>query len=60
MFNCYGLCSSRNLLAFFGTVPLTVLVSMIVGQLMTKWILGLIDTPFMYLTKYVYVKNGDE
>lgn len=30
------------------------LVEIIIGQLATKWILGLIDTPFMYLTRWVY------
>lgn len=43
-------------IAFFGVVPDFVLMDMIVGQLATKWILGLIDTPFMYLTRWVYNK----
>lgn len=41
-------------LAFLGIVPTDVLLSMIVGQLATKWILGVIDTPFMYLTRFIY------
>lgn len=34
--------------------PLDVLGTIMVGQLVMKWILGLIDTPFMYLTRWVY------
>ena len=32
-------------------------VSLIVGQLAIKWFLGIIDTPFMYLTRWIYEKN---
>lgn len=38
--------------------PVDLLVQIIIGQLMTKWILGLIDTPFMYLTRWVYDRHG--
>ena len=30
------------------------LVDIIVGQLILKWFLGVIDTPFMYLTRWIY------
>ena len=29
----------------------------IVGQIVVKWFLGVIDTPFMYLTRWVYEKH---
>jgi len=29
----------------------------IVGQIVVKWFLGVIDTPFMYLTRWIYEKN---
>ncbi len=32
-------------------------VSLIVGQLAIKWFLGIIDTPFMYLTRWIYNRN---
>jgi uncharacterized integral membrane protein (TIGR00697 family) len=31
--------------------------SLIVGQLAVKWFLGIIDTPFMYLTRWIYDRN---
>ena len=31
--------------------------SLIVGQLAIKWFLGFIDTPFMYLTRWIYDRN---
>jgi uncharacterized integral membrane protein (TIGR00697 family) len=30
---------------------------LIVGQLVIKWFLGIIDTPFMYLTRWIYDRN---
>ncbi|TFF97874.1 MAG: VUT family protein [Promethearchaeota archaeon] len=38
-------------IAFFGEVPLIVLVDIIIGQILTKWFFGVIDTPFMYLSR---------
>jgi uncharacterized integral membrane protein (TIGR00697 family) len=38
-------------------LPLDVIIDLIIGQLITKWILGLIDTPYMYLTRWIYGKN---
>jgi uncharacterized integral membrane protein (TIGR00697 family) len=32
-------------------------IQLIVGQLAIKWFLGIIDTPFMYLTRWIYNKN---
>ncbi len=32
--------------------------TLIIGQLITKWFLGLIDTPYMYLTRWIYDKKS--
>ena len=37
-------------LAFFGTLPI---LPLIVGQTVTKWLVGLVNIPFMYLNKAV-------
>jgi hypothetical protein len=46
------------LVAFGGTMPIEVLKSMILGQLVVKWILALLDTPFCYLL-VAWAKDGD-
>lgn len=38
-------------IAFGGILPLETLVSVIWGQMLTKWFFGIIDTPFMYLSR---------
>ena len=38
-------------IAFGGEFPLEVILIMIWGQLLTKWFFGVIDTPFMYLSR---------
>ena len=38
-------------IAFGGEFPLDVILIMIWGQLLTKWFFGVIDTPFMYLSR---------
>ena len=40
-------------IAFGGTLPLEVVLGIIWGQMLTKWFFGLIDTPFMYLSRYI-------
>ncbi|MHA2224029.1 MAG: queuosine precursor transporter [Candidatus Hodarchaeales archaeon] len=35
-------------------LPIEVIVNLIIGQLGVKWFLGVIDTPFMYLTRWIY------
>lgn len=40
-------------IAFGGILPLEVVLSIIWGQLLTKWFFGIIDTPFMYLSCYI-------
>ena len=40
-------------IAFGGTMPLEVVLSIIWGQMLTKWFFGLIDTPFMNLSRYI-------
>ncbi|MHA1940625.1 MAG: queuosine precursor transporter [Candidatus Hodarchaeales archaeon] len=36
---------------------LNLVFEFIIGQVMVKWFLGVIDTPFMYLTRWIYEKN---
>ncbi len=33
--------------------------TLITGQLITKWFLGIIDTPYMYLTRWIYEKQSN-
>ena len=40
-------------IAFGGEFPLDVILIMIWGQLLTKWFFGVIDTPFMYLSRWI-------
>ena len=40
-------------IAFGGILPLEVVLSIIWGQMLTKWFFGIIDTPFMYLSRYI-------
>jgi len=39
-------------------ITLDFMFTLIFGQLITKWFLGLIDTPFMYLTRWIYDKES--
>lgn len=38
-------------LAFAGTLPVDLLFTIVWGQILTKWFFGLIDTPFIYLSR---------
>jgi uncharacterized integral membrane protein (TIGR00697 family) len=38
-------------IAFGGVMPIDVINSIIWGQILTKWFFGVIDTPFMYLSR---------
>ncbi len=40
-------------IAFGGVLPLDVVLGIIWGQMLTKWFFGIIDTPFMYLSRYI-------
>ncbi|MGQ9469262.1 MAG: queuosine precursor transporter [Nitrososphaerales archaeon] len=40
-------------LAFYGVYDPIVIVHLIIGQIITKWFSGLVDTPFIYLEGYV-------
>ena len=52
-----------NLLSIFDPTILNsvwsfdLILAGIFGQLTMKWLLGVIDTPFMYLTRYIYEKS---
>jgi uncharacterized integral membrane protein (TIGR00697 family) len=41
-------------LAFYGTLPI---LTLIIGQTVVKWIVAIIDIPFMYLSRYVMDKK---
>lgn len=47
-------------LAFAGTMPLNVLLSLIIGQTVIKYFFGLVDTPFLYLTRFIVEKGEEE
>lgn len=40
-------------LAFYGVWSLNALISTILGLIVIKWLFGLIDTPFFYLSRYI-------
>jgi uncharacterized integral membrane protein (TIGR00697 family) len=40
-------------IAFGGEFPIDVILLMIWGQLLTKWFFGIMDTPFMYLSRWI-------
>jgi len=41
-------------LAFYGTMPV---VPLILGMLVTKWLVAVIDIPFMYINKWIISRN---
>lgn len=41
-------------LAFYGTMPI---MSLMVGQMLTKWLVGIISIPFMYLNRWTLFKG---
>lgn len=44
-------------LAFYGVIPI---VPLIIGQLATKWFMGLIDTPLIYLSRRIMGTKGKQ
>lgn len=44
-------------IAFFGVMPI---LPLIIGQTAVKWLVGLVNIPFMYLNKVILGKNGAE
>ena len=42
-------------IAFYGTMPLAALIK---GQLFTKWLVGLVNIPFMYFNRWVIFGRG--
>ena len=40
-------------IAFGVTTPIELVLSIIWGQMLTKWFFGVVDTPFMYLSRYM-------
>lgn len=43
-------------IAFYGTTSLEILLSLVVGQYIVKWIIAIFDTPFLYFVKFIYNK----
>ena len=39
--------------------PLSLVIKLIIGQIAIKWFLGVIDTPFMYLTRWIYDREDE-
>jgi len=46
-------------LAFYGTLPLSVIFVIIKGQIILKWIVGVVNIPFMYMN-HAIMKYGRE
>lgn len=45
-------------LAFAGTMPGKELVLMMLGQYSVKFIIAVMDTPFLYIMRWVYIRNN--
>lgn len=43
-------------IAFYGTTPMDILLSLVIGQYIVKWIIAVLDTPFLYIVKFIYNK----
>lgn len=43
-------------IAFYGTTSTDILLSLIIGQYLVKWIIAVLDTPFLYFVKFIYNK----
>jgi hypothetical protein len=41
-------------ISFYGTTSLGILMSLVMGQYIVKWIIAVFDTPFLYLVKYIH------
>ncbi|MFH2114962.1 MAG: queuosine precursor transporter [Spirochaetota bacterium] len=44
-------------IAFWGQFPLSVLVEIFITTYVIKWLVAVLDTPFMYAAKYMYKKG---
>lgn len=47
-------------IAFYGIYPFSILLLLIIGQLGTKYFFGLVDTPFLYLSRYIISEETSE
>ncbi len=45
-------------IAFIGLMPLENVIGVMIGQLVVKWIISILDTPFIYLMRYYYEKSN--
>ncbi len=44
-------------IAFYGTVSGNMLLTLILGQYVVKWLIAAIDTPFLYIVRHIYNKS---
>ena len=44
-------------IAFYGILPLSTLIPTTIGLLVTKYLVGIVDIPFMYLNRKIIYKN---
>ncbi len=44
-------------IAFLGSMSDALVIEIIIGQILTKWFFGIIDTPFMYLSRYILINE---
>ena len=49
--------TSFILMAFYGLIPNNVIVTMILGQVIIKWVISLLDTPIVYIIRNVALGN---
>jgi len=49
--------TSFILMAFYGIVPMPIIINMILGQIVIKWIISLIDTPVVYIIRNIALGN---
>lgn len=40
-------------LAFYGVLPQEIMLTILTGQIITKWIFGTLDTPYIYLNRWI-------
>ena len=40
-------------LAFYGVLPQEIMLTILTGQIFTKWIFGTLDTPYIYLNRWI-------
>lgn len=49
-----------TLIAFYGVFSTNVLIEIVISTYLLKWIVAALDTPFVYLGRFIYKKNLDK